>query len=212
MSAALPLLAIVISYVLGSIPTGLWLGQRLRGIDIREHGSKNIGATNTLRVLGKKLGALALAGDMAKGLVPVLFGIWLQGYFLREPSEFILRPLHEYVPLLCGLAAILGHLFPVFLEFNGGKGVATSTGVYLGLAPIPTICAAVVFALVVAATRMVSAGSLSAAAALAIGVFVLPFSTVLRAITVVIAVLVFVKHRSNLDRILRGEESRIGER
>ncbi len=199
--------AMAISYVAGSIPTGLWVGKMLRGIDIREHGSRNIGATNTLRVLGKKLGAVALAGDVGKGLLAVL----------------VIAPLLSdwpYAPLTCGLAAILGHIASVFLGFKGGKGVATSTGVFLALAPAATLVAAVVFAAVVYATRMVSAGSLSAAAALLIAVYALPHSWAtwpthaipdgwaLRIVATVVAMLVFVRHRSNLQRILRGEENR----
>lgn len=199
--------AMAISYVAGSIPTGLWVGKMLRGIDIREHGSRNIGATNTLRVLGRKLGAIALAGDVGKGLLAVL----------------VIAPLLSdwpYAPLACGLAAILGHIASVFLGFKGGKGVATSTGVFLALAPAATLVAAVVFAAVVYATRMVSAGSLSAAAALLIAVYALPHSWAtwpthaipdgwaLRIVAAVVAMLVFVRHRSNLQRILRGEENR----
>lgn len=188
-------LAIAGSYALGSVPTGLWLGQRLRGIDIREHGSKNIGATNTMRVLGKKLGAVALACDILKGLAPVLlaqrYGAW------------------EHLPMLCGIAAILGHTFSFFVKFKGGKGVATSAGVFLGLAPLPTLVGVIVFGVTVAATRMVSAGSVLAAAAMAISVFVLPVSTVIRVLTCVVAALVIYKHRANLQRILKGEENRL---
>lgn len=183
------------AYCLGSIPTGLWLGQRLRGIDIREHGSKNIGATNTMRVLGKKLGAVALACDIAKGLIPLLlaqrFGTW------------------EYLRIACGLAAILGHTFSFFVGFKGGKGVATSAGVFLGLAPLPMLVGAVVFGITLAATRMVSAGSILAAAAMAVAVFVFPASLAVRVLTCLIAALVIYKHRANVQRILQGTENKI---
>jgi len=193
--APLCFVAILASYTLGSVPAGLWLGLRFRHIDIRSHGSKNIGATNTLRVLGKKLGAAALLCDMAKGLIPVLL--------------FGRLNLWEHLPLACGIAAVLGHSFSIFLKFRGGKGVATSTGVFLGVATIPTLIAAAVFAVVVAATRMVSAGSLTAAVALAIAVFLSDLSVPVRVTTVFLAILVFVKHRTNIQRILRGEESKI---
>jgi glycerol-3-phosphate acyltransferase PlsY len=186
--------AIAFSYVLGSVPTGLWLGLKLRNIDIREHGSRNIGATNTLRVLGKRLGAFTLAMDVLKGWLPVAVALWLNVW--------------EYLPILCGLAAILGHTFSVFLRFRGGKGVATSTGVFLGLAPMPTLIAAIVFAVVVAATRMVSAGSIAAAAALSVTVFFFPASVPVRTVTVVVALLVILKHRANIGRIMKGEENR----
>lgn len=187
--------AILLSYVLGSIPTGLWLGLRLRGIDIREHGSKNIGATNTMRVLGKQLGAVALAADILKGLIPVVL-------FARLASW-------EYLPLVCGIAAILGHSFSLFLKFKGGKGVATSTGVFAGLLPMPTLFAAIVFGIVLGAKRMVSLASICAAFTLAVMVILFPASIPLRLITVAVAILVIAKHRTNIQRILAGTESRI---
>ena len=189
------IIGVIASYALGSIPTGLWLGQRLRRIDIREHGSKNIGATNTMRVLGKKLGAIALACDIAKGLIPVLiaqrYGEW------------------AYLPIVCGVAAILGHTFSFFVKFKGGKGVATSAGVFMGLAPLPTLVGVVVFGVVLAFTRMVSAGSILAATAMAISVFLLPTPLPIQVLTVVVALLVIYKHRSNIQRILAGNESKI---
>ncbi|HOC73077.1 MAG TPA: glycerol-3-phosphate 1-O-acyltransferase PlsY [Candidatus Hydrogenedentes bacterium] len=187
--------AVILSYVLGSVPTGLWLGLKLRGVDIRQHGSKNIGATNTFRVLGKGLGIATLAGDILKGWVPVVLFAQLDTW--------------EYLPVLCGLAAILGHTFSLFLWFRGGKGVATSTGVFLGLAPVPTLIAGGVFAIVFAATRMVSAGSISAAAAMIAAVFVIATPVPVRIVTVLVAVLVIVKHHANIRRILKGEESRL---
>jgi glycerol-3-phosphate acyltransferase PlsY len=186
--------AILIAYVLGSIPTGLWVGLRLRGIDIREHGSQNIGATNTLRVLGKKIGAVALAGDVLKGVLAVVLVARLGAW--------------AYLPLACGLAAILGHTFSLFLKFKGGKGVATSTGVFLGLAPIPTLIAAVGWGLVFWRSRMVSAASLAAAIVLTAAVWALPHVLAIRITVTIVAVLVFIRHRSNIGRILRGEESR----
>ena len=187
--------AVILSYALGSVPTGLWLGLKLRGVDIRQHGSKNIGATNTFRVLGKGLGIATLAGDILKGWVPVVLFAQLDTW--------------EYLPVLCGLAAILGHTFSLFLWFRGGKGVATSTGVFLGLAPVPTLIAGGVFAIVFAATRMVSAGSISAAAAMIAAVFAIATPVPVRIVTVLVAVLVIVKHHANIRRILKGEESRL---
>ena len=201
------LFAVALSYALGSVPTGLWLGRWLRGVDIRQHGSKNIGATNTLRVLGKSLGALALAGDIGKGAIAVLLFARLADW--------------PYAALACGVAAILGHSASLFLKFQGGKGVATSAGVFLGLAPLPTLIGVAVFALVVAWSRMVSAGSIVAAVAMSVAVFLLPHEwatwptrlmpegPVLRIIAASIAAFVVIKHRSNVARIVRGEESRI---
>jgi glycerol-3-phosphate acyltransferase PlsY len=191
-------LALGLSYLLGSIPTGLWLGRALRGIDIREHGSKNIGATNTLRVLGKPLGAAALAGDMLKGAIPVL-------YFGTLTSDALLPiPL----PLACGIAAILGHSFSLFLRFQGGKGVATSAGVFFALLPVPTLIAAVVFGITVWRTRMVSLGSILAAITLTVVAMFSPVSFALHVIVLLVASLVIWKHRSNIGRIIRGEENK----
>lgn len=203
-----PLLAIAAAYVLGSVPTGLWLGLGLRGVDIREHGSRNIGATNTLRILGKALGGIALAGDMLKGVLAVTL-------------VSRLSPDWAYAPLACGLAAILGHLFPVFARLRGGKGVATSAGVFFALCPVPMVLALASFIGVVAATRMVSAGSCVGSLVLAAAVWLLPRQIglwpgdyvpdplVLRVLVTLVAVFVIVKHRSNLSRMLRGEENRL---
>ncbi|MBI5091550.1 MAG: glycerol-3-phosphate 1-O-acyltransferase PlsY [Candidatus Hydrogenedentes bacterium] len=187
--------AVLLSYLLGSIPTGLWLGRTLRGVDIREHGSKNIGATNTMRVLGKSLGALALAGDMGKGLIAVAVVARIS-------------PL-SYAPLACGLAAIVGHTISVFCRFRGGKGVATAGGAFLGLCPIPTAIAIMVFAAVVAVTRMVSAGSIAASIALITAIYVLPNDWPLRVVVTLVGLLVIIRHRSNIQRILRGEENKV---
>jgi len=188
-------LAIALSYFIGSVPTGLWLGLRLRGIDIREHGSKNIGATNTMRVLGKPLGALALAGDMGKGVIAVLLfarlGTW------------------EHLPLACGIAAVAGHTASIFLRFRGGKGVATGAGVFIALCPVPTLIATAVFVLVVAATRMISAGSITASIALCVALYLSDSPWLLRIIATAVAILIIWKHRTNIARILKGNENRI---
>ena len=190
-------IALLIAYLLGSIPTGLWLGKAVKGIDIREHGSKNIGATNTLRVLGKKFGAIALAGDIGKGVLAVVVGMWLA-------SNYTI-----HAPLLCGVMAIVGHSASIFCRFKGGKGVATSTGVFLALATIPTLLAAGVFFSVLVATRMVSAGSIAAAITLGIAVWFFPdLGIVVQGLTTAVAVLVVARHHSNIGRILRGEENK----
>ena len=187
--------AIVLSYLIGSVPTGLWLGRWLRGVDIREHGSRNIGATNTMRVLGKGLGAVALAGDAGKGLISVAL--------FAQMSEWSLAP------VACGLAAIAGHTWSLFLKFGGGMGVATSAGVFLGLVPLPTLIALAVFVAVVMWTRMVSAGSVAAAVVLTIAVFFTSEELTLRVITLAVAMLVIFRHRENIQRILGGKENRL---
>ena len=141
---------VIFAYLVGSIPTGYVLG-RLAGIDIREVGSGNIGATNVARAVGKGRGIATLIGDAAKGFIPV----YLVVLFGLSPIE----------TALTGVAAVMGHLFPVFLKFQGGKGVATAVGVLLALAPLATLILLVVFALALAASRIVSLSSLAAALA-----------------------------------------------
>ena len=191
---------IVLSYVLGSIPTGLWMGKAWRGVDIREHGSQNIGATNTLRVLGKKFGALALAGDVLKGAIAVLV--------MGELSAW------PHAPLACGAAAIAGHTWSIFLRFRGGKGVATSAGVLLALIPVSTVAGLAVFALVTCVSRMVSAGSIIAAAVIGALVLILErdplthleHDAVIRGVVLLMVAVVIIRHRTNIQRIMRGEE------
>lgn len=187
--------ALGLAYLLGSVPTGLLLGLHLRGVDIREHGSKNIGATNTMRVLGKRFGAVALAGDMAKGLVAVLVVARLSPWAEAGAA--------------CGAAAVAGHVWPVFLRLHGGKGVATACGALLALCPIPTLVAAAVFGVVVKVSRMASLGSITAALVLAVCVFVFPNPGSVRVLAALVAPLVVFRHRSNIRRILNGTESRI---
>jgi len=193
-------MAIVLSYGLGSVPTGLWMGKTWRGIDIREHGSQNIGATNTLRVLGKKFGAVALAGDVLKGMIAVL----ALGALSAWP----------HAPLACGAAAIAGHTWSVFLRFHGGKGVATSAGVLLALIPVSTITGIAVFATVAGLSRMVSAGSITAAAVIGALVLILErdplthleHDPVIRGVVLLMVAVVIIRHRTNIQRIMRGEE------
>lgn len=200
---AIVIAAAIASYVLGSIPTGLWIGQRIKGIDIREHGSKNIGATNTLRVLGKQWGLIALLADMAKGGLAVALGYGAVAAYQVSPNA----------PLICGVAAITGHTFSVFLRFKGGKGVATSAGAFLALAWQPTVVALAVFIIVVALTRMVSAASIAAAVTLAVTAFLFPTPVpFLPWLIAAVCVLVIFRHRSNIARILAGTESRFGRK
>lgn len=189
-------IALLLAYLLGSIPTGYWLGRAIPKIDIREHGSKNIGATNTLRVLGKKLGALALLGDIAKGAAAVLL--------VAEISPW------EHAPIACGLTAILGHTFSLFLKFEGGKGVATSAGAFLALAPIPTTIAITTFAVTLAATRMVSLGSVLAAIVLTIALWATPDHPLpTRIIGTFVPMIVIIRHRDNIKRIIAGKENKL---
>lgn len=197
-------LFVFLSYLWGAIPASYLAGKWARGIDLREHGSGNLGATNTFRVLGPRIAAPVMAFDILKGLLPVvLFTQWDDS--LRWQWE-----------MAYGMAAILGHVFSVYMGFRGGKGVATAAGVFLGLAQLPLAAGFVVWLLVLQATRMVSAASISAA--LVVGsvlllvpsdVLLLPHGrTAVRALGCVVALLIVAKHHSNIGRILRGTEPR----
>ena len=197
--------ALVASYLLGSIPAA-YLAGKSRGMDLRKHGSGNLGATNVIRVLGTKIGLLVFAFDMAKGVLPVIF-------FPRwVPAETILGGA-TVVAILCGIAAIVGHVRPIYLKFGrGGKGVATAGGVFLALAPVQTLLALLVFAVVLLSSGFVSLGSLTSATMLPVllGITVGPRSPVF-AISVIIALFVFWTHRANIVRLRNGEEHRFGK-
>jgi acyl phosphate:glycerol-3-phosphate acyltransferase len=194
-----PIVGLIISYLAGSIPSA-YIAGKLRGVDLRKHGSGNLGATNVVRVLGAKTGAVVFIADVLKGFLPV--------YFLPMYTE-TLRP--EMWALVYGVAAILGHVKPIFLlGKGGGKGVATASGVFLALAFIPMVAAEVVWIATFYFTRYVSLASLLAAAVLPIAIlgwYRDPQSLVFIA-SVIIAAFVFWTHRANIGRLRRGEELR----
>lgn len=189
------LLALLLSYLLGSIPNGLWLCRALWHVDLRQHGSHNIGATNAWRTLGKGPGFLVFFLDMLKGLLAVWLGEMLVG-----------TPL---VMILCGVLAIVGHSLSLFLRFHGGKGVATGLGVILMLMPKVTVIVFFVWLLLVLATRYVSLGSIVAAALVPVLALVFGYPALYVAFGVLAAALIIVRHRSNITRLLNGTENRI---
>ena len=189
-------LLVVFAYLLGSIPVGLVVARAMGREDPRKSGSGNIGATNVGRTLGKTAGIVTLAGDALKGLIPVA---WAHSAF-GSPWAWT----------AVAFAAFLGHLFPIYIGFKGGKGVATGLGVFLPLAPGAVLCAAAVFVLVVWKWRMVSLGSLAAAAALPLFVAFLSKPVAVLALAVTVAAFTTWKHRDNIDRILAGTENRLG--
>jgi glycerol-3-phosphate acyltransferase PlsY len=197
-----PLLAVAIGYVAGSIPSA-YIAGKARGIDLRKHGSGNLGATNVIRVLGTKIGLVVFAFDVAKGALPVL----LLPRYTVSPWPPV------WIAIACGVAAIVGHTRPIFLLFHrGGKGVATAAGVFLALAPIQTLLILVVFAVVLLTSGYVSVGSLICASLLPvlIGVTLGPRSPIFT-ISVLVALFVFWTHRANIGRLRRGEEHRFGK-
>jgi len=207
------------AYLCGAIPFGLLIGLA-RGVDVRTRGSGNIGATNVGRILGKPWGLLAFACDLFKGLLPV----WLAGRWLTAQAAGPLTAADFFVWMAVAAAAIVGHVFPVYLRFKGGKGVATALGVLLGIWPYFTLPGAVAFGLwivVTGLTRYVSVGSIVAA-----GAFPLLFAAAVRLaqgcwgswgdlwpmylFAAVLALLVIYRHRGNVQRLLAGTESKIG--
>lgn len=188
------------SYLLGAIPTSYLVGRIFRGIDLREYGSRNLGATNLYRTLGWRYAVPVGLFDVAKGAIPVaVFGPRVPGIPL--------------FPVYCGLAAIVGHVFSVFVKFKGGKGVATAAGVVLGLAPFALLAVAVIWALVVRLTGYVSLGSVIAAS-------LFPFAAELLHparpeplwFDITLAGFLVFKHRSNIQRLMKGTENRFGHR
>ena len=192
---------LVASYFLGAIPTSYLLSRFVAGIDLRQQGSGNLGATNLYRVLGWKYAIPAALVDIAKGFLPVVV-------FAPQESP------SQLFALSCGIAAIVGHVFSVFVGFKGGKGVATAAGVMLGLTPLALAVAAAVWAVMVRITGYVSLASISAAAVLPVAVYLLEDAgtPALLWIAAAIAAGVIVLHRRNIERLLKGTESRFGRR
>ncbi len=185
------------SYLLGSIPTGYIIGS-LAGVDIRKVGSGNVGATNVARVVGKKRGLLTLIADVTKGFLPVFVAGRLG--------------LSHTAVALVAIAAFLGHLYPVFLKFQGGKGVATALGVLLALAPMATVVLIALFGVVAGSSRLVSLSSIVAALAAPIMLWSLSYSPIVIATGVFLAVMITVRHRDNIQRLYAGTEPRFGSR
>jgi len=184
---------IILSYLIGCFSSGLVLGKLFYKKDIRNFGSGNLGATNTFRVLGKKAGFIVMFLDIFKGFIVVFFPIWFN---LDIPSIFI------------GMCAVVGHVFPVFLKFRGGKAVATSAGAVLGVHPILLIVLAIIFFAILFLTKYVSLSSMVAATFCVIGAIIIgdiPFLV----ISIAIFIILFVRHRSNIVRIFKGNEPKI---
>jgi glycerol-3-phosphate acyltransferase PlsY len=196
-------LALVVAYALGSIPAA-YIAGKWKGVDLRKHGSGNLGATNVFRVLGSRIGVAVFAFDMLKGAVPVLY-LW------RYVDPSIASPV--IIQILCGVAAIAGHVRPLWLGFGkGGKGVATAGGVFLALAPVETGLALAAFALTLLASGYVSLGSMVAAALLPVLLFIRDGVSPLFIVCSLIAVFVFWTHRANIRRLRQGTENRFGKR
>jgi glycerol-3-phosphate acyltransferase PlsY len=195
---ALAAALVALAYLSGSIPTGI-LASKRRGIDIRTRGSGNIGATNVTRVLGRRLGLIVLIIDVAKGAAPVLAVHVLD----------LGRTVDPFVVSACGVAAIAGHCFPVWLDFRGGKGVATTLGVLLAAAPMLAGLVVAVFALVVLASRLVSLASLCAALAMPVMAWTLSFGDEIATLAIAAALIIIGKHHGNIRRLFTGREAKL---
>jgi glycerol-3-phosphate acyltransferase PlsY len=207
---------VVASYLIGSVPFSFLVVKLFAGQDIRQLGSRNVGATNVARTFGKTPGVIALLLDLAKGVAAVALARWmtaLPGWTF--PTGVDASPWHSraFWIALAGLVAVLAHMFPAWLRFHGGKGVATATGAFLAIDPRSVLAGAIVFLIVLLASRFVSLASMLSAASVPIFMRFLshePFWTIV--ISIIIAMLIIVKHHSNIARLTQGTERRMGER
>ncbi len=194
---------IVLAYLIGSIPTAVWVSKQVYGIDIREHGSGNAGATNTFRILGSKAGTIVMVIDMLKGFIAVKLSL-LSAY--SWTSEAITN-----LQIFLGLAAVVGHIFPIWADFRGGKGIATLFGMILAIQPLAAVSLVGVFLLMLYLTRYVSLSSISASVAfpvLILFIFQQPELSY-RIFAIATACLVILTHHKNINRLLSGNESKV---
>lgn len=194
---------IVLAYLIGSFPTAVWISKRVYGIDIREHGSGNAGATNTFRILGSKAGSIVMLGDMLKGFLAVKLSLFSHfGWNTEQITN---------LQVVLGLAAVVGHIFPIWADFRGGKGIATLFGMILSIQPIVAVSLVGVFLLMLFLTRYVSLSSISASIAfplLILFIFHEP-EVSYRVFAIATACLVVLTHHKNITRLLAGNESKV---
>jgi len=195
------LLEILLAYLLGSIPSAVWIGKLLYGIDVRKHGSGNAGATNVIRVLGYKAGIPVMLVDVFKGWLAVQIATWL-------PVPGLSSDMIIYVKIGLALAAVLGHVFPVYAGFRGGKGVGTIAGAGISIFPLAILVALVIFILVLVVTHYVSLSSILASLAFPLVVYFIvgERNPGLIALSVLVAVFIPATHHKNIRRLLKGEE------
>lgn len=197
------LLLILLAYLIGSVPTSVWVSKRFFNIDIRDYGSGNAGATNVYRVLGSRWGTFVVLIDMLKGVLAVQLA-WLLPEYLDTEIQF------QNLQTGLGMAAVLGHIFPLWAEFKGGKGVATVFGMVLGISPITAVSCAGIFLLVLYLTRFVSLSSILASIAFPIFILVVfnVENPLYRVFAIAVALMVVLTHQKNIGRLIRGEETK----
>ncbi|TWT16525.1 glycerol-3-phosphate 1-O-acyltransferase PlsY [Streptococcus sp. sy010] len=195
------LIYLLIAYLLGSIPTGLWIGQKIYGKNLREFGSGNTGTTNTFRILGKKAGTVTLLVDLLKGTLATLIPVWFGGSWLS--------------PIIIGFFAVLGHTFPIFAQFKGGKAVATSAGVILGFAPQFFLYLLLVFLSTLYLTSMISYASITVAIAGILGILIFPvfgailssYDLIFSLVIILMSIVILLRHKDNMKRIATKQEN-----
>ena len=203
MDWVLKIISLLTAYILGSIPTSIWVGKIFYHIDIREHGSGNAGATNTFRVMGARAGFPVFFIDMLKGYAAVKM-LYLTDFYIPETGQFV------NFQLALGLVAMIGHIFPIFANFRGGKGVATLTGVVLALHPWATLFAFLIFFITLIISKFVSLSSMIAAFSFPF-ILVFAFSDTTPSLiifSIIIAILMLFTHQKNIERLIKGEESK----
>ncbi len=197
------LITILLAYILGSIPSSVWIGKIFFDVDVREHGSGNAGTTNTIRTLGYKAGVPVFIIDALKGWFAVFMSKVIFGYFPEIEMP-------DYVQVVAAAAVVIGHIFPVFAGFRGGKGVATLLGVGFGLIPIPALIALGIFTIVLLCFGYVSLASITATVTLPIVTyfFVMPDNLILFLLSIAVAIFVPITHKENIKRLLNGTENK----
>ncbi|GJM29310.1 MAG: glycerol-3-phosphate acyltransferase [Cyclobacteriaceae bacterium] len=205
MSFEIIAIGVVLAYLIGSLPSAVWLGQAYYGIDVRDFGSGNAGATNTFRVLGTKAGILVMAIDIFKGLTAVtLATVWMQLGFISESQIVLFK-------LVFGISAVVGHIFPIYVGFKGGKGVATLLGMVLGINPLVAAICIAVFMIVLLLTKYVSLGSILGTLTFPVMLMITdiePNDSILVMFGFTFFVVVIFTHKKNVHRILNGTENK----
>ena len=197
-------LLVIIAYLLGSIPTSVWVSKSMFDIDIREYGSGNAGATNTFRVLGPKWGSFVMLVDVTKGALATSLYILMPYYLTNELAR-------TNFMIILGLVAVVGHIFPIFANFKGGKGVATLLGMALAIQPIVALLCLVVFLITLISTRFVSLSSMLAGIAFMVLILFIfkEKETMYRLFAVIVAVMVVITHQKNITRLIKGTENKV---
>lgn len=203
MSLIIKLLLIIAAYLIGSVPSSVWIGKRFYGVDVREHGSGNAGFTNTVRVLGWRAGLPVFLADVLKGYLAVSL-VRLTNVYIIGTADFV------NFQLILGAAAVLGHIFPVYVGFRGGKGVATLLGLLLAIQPQPTLICIGIFVVVFLTTRYVSLSSMIAGISFPI-LIIFVFKTTISSLVIfsmIVSILLLLTHQKNIERLLNREESK----